>query len=135
METTISPPKYRVVWLVAVLALSSAFWLSGMTKMLDFTAAQAEVRALTGLEPAGLFAAAVIVTQMFGSALLMLGGRQTLAGAVILSAFTIVATVVAHAWWTKDGPERARDYAVFFEHLGLIGGLILAALSAPRRPQ
>jgi len=135
MEIAMSSSKYRAVWLLAVVALTSAFWVSAITKTLDFSGAQAEVRGLTGLEPASLFAAAVIVTQLLGSVLLVLGGRRTLAGAAILSAFTLVATVLAHAWWMKDGPERARDFSVFFEHLGLIGGFVLAALSAPRRSE
>lgn len=135
MDRAMSSSRYRAIWTLAVLALSSAFWLSAVTKALDFTAAQAEVLGLTGLQPANFFAAAVIAAQFSGSVLLLLGGRRTLAGAAILSAFTVVATLLAHAWWIKHGVERARDFAVFFEHFGLVGGFALAALSAPGKPE
>ncbi len=42
--------------LIARLALASAFLVSGVHKALNFTDAVAEVRGLTGLEPAGLLA-------------------------------------------------------------------------------
>jgi len=124
--------RLRAAWLL----LASPFLLSGVTKAADFAGATAEVRALTGLEPAWLGAAAVIAVQLGGSALLLAGGRLTRAGAGLLAVFTAVATLLAHAWWTKAGIERARDFNVFWEHVAIIGGLALAALAADRaRPR
>ncbi len=116
-------------WLIAAarLALVSAFLVSAALKALDFPGATAEVRALTGLEPAGLFAALVIATQLVGSALVLAGGRWAWLGAGLLAGFTLLATLVAHAFWTKSGVEQVRDLTTFFEHLGLIGGLALVA--------
>jgi uncharacterized membrane protein YphA (DoxX/SURF4 family) len=58
------------------------------------------------------------------------GGRWTRLGAGLLAAFVAAATLVAHAWWTKAGLERFRDFNAFWEHVALIGGLALAGLGA-----
>lgn len=125
----------RGLWSLCVIALTSAFWLSGMTKLADFNGAVQEVRGLAGVEPAPLFAALVILTQLAAPLILLLGGRWRWIGAVWLAGFTAVATLVAHAWWLHEGAARARDFATFFEHVGLIAGLALAALTAPRPPR
>jgi hypothetical protein len=43
-----------------------------------------------------------------------------------------LATLLAHSWWTKTGIERFHDFNTFWEHVGLIGGLMLAAALAVR---
>jgi uncharacterized membrane protein YphA (DoxX/SURF4 family) len=118
--------------LIARVALASAFILSGIVKLADFAGATAEVRALTGMEPAGLVAAAVIAVQLGGSALLLAGGRLTSAGAVLLGGFTLAASIVAHDFWNADAAMWARQATTFCEHLGLVAGLALATMLAGR---
>ena len=113
---------------LARLALASPFLVSGVLKATDFAGAVAEVRGLVGLEPAGLLAALVIATQLGGSALVIAGGRLAWVGAVLLAGFTALATLMAHAFWTKTGSEAVRDLTTFFEHVGLIGGFLLAVI-------
>ncbi len=125
----------RGLWLLCVVTLTSAFWLSGITKLFDFNGAVQEVRGLAGVEPAALFAALVILTQLAAPLILLLGGRWRWVGAMWLAGFTVVATLVTHAWWLREGAARAHDFATFFEHVGLIAGLALAALTAPRPPR
>jgi len=121
-------------WLafLARVALTSAFWLSAVFKAFDFPGAVAEVRGLSGLEPAALFAALVIVVQLGGSLLVIFSHRWAWLGAGALGVFTLVATLLAHAWWTKTGIERFHDFNTFWEHIGLIGGLALAAILSAR---
>ena len=114
--------------LVARVALVSAFLVSGIAKTIDFPSAVAEVRGLSGLKPAGLFAAIVVAVQLGGSALVIAGGRLAWVGAVLLGGFTAIATVVAHDFWSKTGSVQIRDMTTFFEHLGLIAGLFFACL-------
>ena len=114
--------------LLARLALASPFLISGVLKATDFASAVAEVRGLVELEPAGLLAALVIATQLGGSVLLVAGGRLAWIGAVLLVGFTALATLLAHAFWTKTGIDAAHDLTTFFEHVGLIGGFLLAAI-------
>lgn len=116
----------------ALLALASPFLLSGLLKAMHLEATADEVRGLTGLEPAVAVAVAVIAVQLAGSALLLAGGRATRLGALLLGAFTVAATLLAHGWWDQAGPDRARDFNAFWEHFAIVGGLALAALSAGR---
>jgi uncharacterized membrane protein YphA (DoxX/SURF4 family) len=121
------------VAVLARLALASPFLVSGILKASDFAGAVAEVRWLVGLEPAGLLAALVIATQLGGSVLLIAGGRLAWMGAVLLAGFTALATLLAHAFWTKSGIEAAHDLTTFFEHVGLIGGFLLVAILGAQR--
>jgi transmembrane protein len=118
---------------LARLALASPFLVSGVLKATDFAGAVAEVRGLVGLEPAGLLAALVIATQLGGSVLLIAGGWLAWIGAVLLGGFTALATLLAHAFWTKTGIEAARDLTTFFEHVGLIGGFLRVAILGAQR--
>ena len=115
---------------LARLALASPFLVSGIAKLLDFPGAVAEVSQL-GLQPPGLFGAAIILTQLGGSALFMTR-RFCWLGAGILAIFTILATFLAHPFWAFDGPDRGRHMATFFEHVALVGGLAMAALFVNR---
>jgi uncharacterized membrane protein YphA (DoxX/SURF4 family) len=123
---------WSALGLIARLLLASVFIASGAMKLFDFTGAVAEVRTFTGVEPAALVAGLVIVIQLSGSALLIMGGRGASIGCALLAGFTFAATLLGHAFWMKDGPQQARDFITFLEHMGLIGGLILAALISRR---
>lgn len=118
--------------LLARFAVALPFLLSGIAKLVDFGGATAEVRGLTGLEPAALFAALVIATQLGGSALLIAGGRHAWIGAAALAGFTAIATLFAHAFWLKPAAERFLHQNIFFEHVSIIGGLALLAILAAR---
>lgn len=121
-------------WLafLARLAVALPFLLSGIAKLADFGGATAEVRGLTGLEPAAIFALLVVATQLGGSALLIAGGRHAWIGAAALGGFTAIATLFAHAFWLKPATERFLHQNIFFEHASIIGGLALLAILAAR---
>lgn len=118
--------------LLARFAVALPFLLSGIAKLADFGGATAEVRGLTGFEPAALFAVLVIVTQLGGSALLIAGGRYAWIGAAALAGFTAIATLFAHAFWLKPAGQRFLHQNIFFEHVSIIGGLALLAVLAAR---
>jgi len=112
--------------------LCLAFAYSGIAKLLDFPGAVAE-QVHFGLQPAALFAAATITVQLGGSALVLLArGRAQALGAVMLAGFTIVATVIGHAFWTMTGIERFQNLNAFLEHAGLVGGFLIVAVLALR---
>ena len=110
----------------ARIVLCLPFWWSGLTKLLDFSGGTAEMAAL-GLEPAWLFNALTIFVQLRGSLLVILN-RWTWLGAGALGAFTALATVLAHQFWTLDGLERSRELNTFLEHLAIIAGFVLVAM-------
>lgn len=116
---------------LARLALVGAYLLGGVVKLSDWPAAVAE-QAHFGMQPAALFAALTIAVELAG-ALLILSGRLVWLGAGMLGVFTLLAAITANAFWAMPaGPDRFVATNAFFEHLGLIGGCVLAALVASR---
>ena len=112
-------------WLlpVARIALTSAYLIGGVQKLVDFPGAVAE-QAHFGLQPAWLWAAAAIIVELGGSALVIFG-RWVWLGAGGLGVLTAVAMVTANNFWTMTGHDRFMALNAFFEHLGLIAGLVL----------
>lgn len=120
------------VALLARIAVAVPFLLSGIAKTFDFGGAVAEVRGLTGFEPAALFAVLVIITQLGGSALLIAGGRLTWIGSAALAGFTVLATLYAHAFWRMPPAEQFIHRNIFFAHVAVVGALVLVAVLAAR---
>ena len=119
-------------WLLPIsrAALVSAFLIGGIQKLVDFPAAVAE-QAHFGLQPAWLWAAAAIVVELGGSALVIFG-RWVWLGAGGLGVLTAVAMLNANDFWAKTGDDRFTAINAFFEHLGLIAGLVLISLLSLR---
>ena len=117
---------------LALLALCGAYLQGGLVKLLDFDGAIAEM-AHFGLQPAALFAAAVIVLEL-GASALVLSGRGRRGAALALAVFTVAASFMANAFWTVDGAARGPQMNAFFEHLGLAGAWLLVAGADDRHP-
>ena len=117
---------WRWTWLLARVALTGAYILGGVTKLLNFSAAVAEQEHF-GLHPGWLWAAVTIAVELIGPAL-VIAGRRAWLGAGALGALTAVATVVANDFWNQQGQARFAATNSFFEHIGLIAGFVLAAL-------
>ena len=107
-------------------ALVSAFLIGGIQKFVDFPGAIAE-QAHFGLQPAWLWAAAAVIIELGGS-LLIIVGRWVWLGAGGLGVLTAVAMLTANNFWAMTGHDRFMAVNSFFEHLGLIAGLILACV-------
>jgi uncharacterized membrane protein YphA (DoxX/SURF4 family) len=120
--------NWPITWLVARLGLTSAYLVGGVTKLLDFQAAVAEQQHF-GLNPGWLWAAMAIVVELGGSAL-VISGRYTWFGAGALGVLTAIATFRANNFWVMQGHDRFMAFNSFFEHIGLIAGLIMVALIA-----
>lgn len=116
----------RSITSLALLALCSAYLVGGITKLLDFSAAVAEM-AHFGLAPAAPLAAATIALEL-GASVLILIGKQRWLGAVALALFTLAASLLANRFWLLAGADRFMAKNAFFEHLGLAGAFLLIAL-------
>ncbi len=116
---------WQWVWFGARVALTSAYLLGGLTKLLNFSAAIAEQERF-GLRPGWLWAALTTLIEIGGS-VLVLSGYAVWLGAGALGCLTAVAMLRADNFWTKSGQERLTQANTFFEHLGLIAGLVLIA--------
>lgn len=120
---------WRPTWFLARLLLVGAYLLGGLVKLADWEGAVAE-QAHFGMHPPALWAALTIAVELIGP-VLILTGRWIWLGAGMLGVFTLLAAFTANAFWTMPpGPERFGATNAFFEHLGLIGGFVLAALVA-----
>ncbi|HEY8612744.1 MAG TPA: DoxX family protein [Roseomonas sp.] len=108
--------------------LTLPYWASGFAKLIDFSGAQAEM-GMFGLHPTAPFAIAVIITQLTG-AILVIHGRYAWLGAGALAVFTLLTIPLVHSFWTKSGPEAISSMHVAVEHIGMCGGLALAAIQA-----
>jgi uncharacterized membrane protein YphA (DoxX/SURF4 family) len=117
----------RWLFYLGAAALTSVFWWSGLTKMWNFTEAQAEM-AHFGLKPPGVFALMTIVLQLGGSALVIVGKRWAWLGAGALALFTLATIPLAHDFWHMEGPMAFLEKTMVQEHVSVIGGLILAAI-------
>jgi uncharacterized membrane protein YphA (DoxX/SURF4 family) len=107
-------------------ALVSAFLIGGIQKFVDFPGAIAE-QAHFGLQPAWLWAAAAVIVEIGGSVLVIFG-RWVWLGAGGLGVLTAIAMLTANNFWALTGHDRFIAVNTFFEHLGLIAGLILVCV-------
>jgi uncharacterized membrane protein YphA (DoxX/SURF4 family) len=115
-------------WLLPIsrIALISAFLIGGIQKLIDFPVAVAE-QAHFGLQPAWMWAAAAVIVELGGSVLVIVG-RWVWLGAGGLGVLTAIAMLAANDFWAKAGHDRFIAVNDFFEHLGLIAGLVLVSV-------
>lgn len=117
---------------LAATLLTLPYWTSGIAKLFDLGGALGEARHF-GLEPAALIVALTIAVQIGGSLLVILG-RKAWLGAGALGVFTAAATLIAHPFWQVADPiARFHERNTFLEHVGLVGGLMLAAILQERK--
>ncbi|MGC2774620.1 MAG: DoxX family protein [Bradyrhizobium sp.] len=114
------------LWPLARLALVSAYLIGGVQKLMDFPGAIAE-QAHFGLQPAWLWAVAAIAVELIGS-VLVVANRLVWLGAGALGVLTSVAMLTANDFWHMEGHDRFMALNAFFEHLGLIAGLVLVSI-------
>jgi uncharacterized membrane protein YphA (DoxX/SURF4 family) len=119
---------WRWTWVVARLGLTGAYILGALTKLSDFPSAVAEQEQL-GLRPGWLWASLTILVEILGPTLII-SGRFVWLGAGMLGVFTGLAAFLANDFWTMEGVARFQAMNAFFEHFGLVGGFIMAALIA-----
>ncbi|OJF11614.1 DoxX family protein [Couchioplanes caeruleus] len=66
--------------------------------------------------------------------LLLATGRFTRPAAAVLAAGLVPTTVAGHSFWTMPQPEREQHQIHFLKNLGLLGGLLLAAVDTQGKP-
>lgn len=109
----------------ALLLLCGAYLQGGLTKLVDFDGALAEMQHF-GLQPPLLFAIATIGLEIAASVAILIGYYRWLA-ALALAAFTVVATLLANQFWAAAPAEQFAMTNAFFEHFGLVGAFLLVA--------
>jgi uncharacterized membrane protein YphA (DoxX/SURF4 family) len=116
------------LWVLARAGLTSAYWIGGLAKALNWRAAVAESVSFH-LRPARLITALTILVELGGSALVVSNIFVWL-GAGIFGVFTLRASLIAYPFWRSNSPNRMTMLNSFCEHLGLISGFVLVAMVA-----
>jgi uncharacterized membrane protein YphA (DoxX/SURF4 family) len=122
---------WRWTWPISRLCLTSLFLLAVAIEILDFSAAAA-TQAHFGLHPGWVWAIVTIAVQFVGS-VIIISGRHVWLGAGMLGVFTGATEFVAHRFWELRGLAAFQARNEFFEHIGLVGGLVMVALLAEER--
>ena len=72
---------------------------------------------------------------MVGAGTMLALGRFPRLSATLLAATLVPTTVAAHRYWEEEDPEvRAQQRIQFLKNLGLLGGVLLAAVDTEGRP-
>jgi transmembrane protein len=119
-----------ITLLVARICVTAPFLEGGLVKLLDWQAANTEM-AQTGLHPAWLFNLATVLTELGGSALIILN-RNVWLGAGALGVFTVFATLLGHRFWDLTGAARITELNTFLEHATISAAFILVVVVSIR---
>ena len=72
---------------------------------------------------------------MVGAGSLLALGKLPRLASTVLAATLVPTTVAAHSFWQEQDPEvRAKQKVQFLKNLGLLGGLLLAAVDTEGKP-
>lgn len=126
-------PQPTLDWVYAFgrIALAALFLWSGYGKLFNIAGTVGFMRAHGMPMPEVLVWIALLV-ELVGGALLALGYRLRWA-ALALIAFTLVATLVFHAYWTLPPGQATGQQVNFMKNIAIIGGLLAVFAHGPGR--
>jgi len=124
---SVEEPLASWVLLVARVCLASVFLVSGVHKAVCYKHAVAEFH-LAKVPLVSVTLPAIIALHLIGS-LCLIFGVFTAEVALVLAAFTLLATERAHGFWRYDGSARLDRSRIALANLGLIGGLLALAVT------
>lgn len=115
--------------LVGRLLFALMFVPAGISKLMGFQGTVQYI-ASVGLPLASLGAVIAIVVEV-GCGLAVAFGFKTKISALVLAVFTLVATMVFHAFWSVPADAQFVQQLMFFKNLSIVGGLLVLAASGP----
>jgi putative oxidoreductase len=109
--------------LLGRLAIAALFLPSGFGKLVGFTGFAAML-ATKGLPVPEAWAAVGVLCE-FGATLLVLVGFQMRVAALAIAAFTVMAAILGHPYWSfPDAAVAAANRTQFFKDIAIAGGLL-----------
>jgi putative oxidoreductase len=111
--------------LVGRLLLALLFVPAGVMKITGFSGTVGYI-ASVGLPLASLGAVLAIVVEVGAGLALAVGWRARWA-ALVLAAFTLVATVLFHNFWAMPADQAFVQQLMFFKNIAVVGGLLVVA--------
>ena len=121
MSTSIQNPLN----LIGRLLLVALFLPAGISKLTGFAGTVGYISSV-GLPLPTLGAALALAVEILGS-LALLAGFQTRIAALVLAAFTLVASVFFHAFWGAAPDQAFVQQLLFFKNVAVVGGLLVLA--------
>ena len=104
------------------LLLALLFLPAGIGKLTGF-AGTAGYIASKGLPLPEVGAAVAVAVEILGP-LALIAGYHTRIAALVLAAFTLVATYFFHAYWALPPEQQMMQQLMFYKNVGVVGGLL-----------
>lgn len=101
------------------------FLPAGIGKLTGFAGTVGYISSV-GLPLPALGAVLALVVEIGGSVALLLG-YQTRIAALVLAAFTLVASFFFHAYWSAPEAQAFVTQLLFFKNIAVVGGLLVLA--------
>ncbi|MCM2295845.1 DoxX family protein [Rhodoferax sp.] len=121
MSTAIQNPLN----LAARLLMVALFLPAGIGKLTGFAGTVGYI-ASVGLPLPTLAAAVAMIVEIVGS-LALLAGFGTRIAALVLAAFTLVASFFFHAYWGVPADQAFMQQLLFYKNMAVVGGLLAIA--------
>jgi putative oxidoreductase len=120
-----------VVLLAGRVLLALLFVYFGYVKLMNFPGT---VNYFTKWEfPMPQVFAVLSVIFELGGGILLLVGWKTRWAAWVLAIYVVIATAVAHRFWTYEGAQVFNQTSHFFKNISIIGGMLVIAAVGPGR--
>lgn len=116
----------RPAIIVGRIGVASLFLLGGLNKIINYDATITQMQSV-GLTPAQILLPLVILLEIGGGALVVLGRWLAPLAALALAIFTVATNFFFHDFWTMEGERAALELSLFFKNISIAGGLILIA--------
>ncbi|MDO6385300.1 MULTISPECIES: DoxX family protein [Uliginosibacterium] len=107
------------------LLLAALFLPAGIGKLTGFAGTVGYI-ASVGLPLPAVGAALALVVEIVGS-LALIAGFGTRIAALVLAAFTLVASFFFHAYWAVPADQQLVVQLLFFKNIAVVGGLLSVA--------
>jgi len=111
--------------LIGRLFFVAMFLPAGIGKVTGFAGTVGYI-ASVGLPAATLGAVLALVVEIVGS-LALLAGFGTRIAALVLAAFTLVASFFFHPYWSVPADQAFVVQLLFFKNIAIVGGLLILA--------
>jgi len=109
--------------LIGRILLAVLFVLAGFSKIGGFEGTAAYI-ASKGLPLSTALAAATIALELIGGVALAVGYKARWA-ALALAAFTLLASVIFHAYWAMPVDQQRVQQLMFMKNIAIVGGLLM----------
>jgi putative oxidoreductase len=111
--------------LASRLLMAALFLPAGLSKITGFAGTVGYIGSV-GLPLPALSAVIAIAVEVLGG-LALVSGLGTRAAALVLAAFTLVASVLFHAFWSAPADQAYVAQLLFFKNIAVVGGLLALA--------